>query len=101
MLVGLIMLLVMRDGLALICKLGVMRGSGLMLSLRYDNSLTITLLRLHGNRNSQRIAAEQRKPDRQENCSKFFEQRKHAVNLAVVWMICQIENSWRAFQAAA
>lgn len=84
MLVGLVMLLVMRDGQVRICKLGMMRGSGLMFTLRYDNCLTLTLLRLHGNRNSQRIAAEQREPERQEDCNKFSAGSEHVFNLTEI-----------------
>ena len=41
-------------------KLGMMRGSSMVLTLLHNDSLTVAALGLHGNRNCQRVAAEQR-----------------------------------------
>ena len=46
-------------------KLGMMRGSSMVLTLLHNDSLTVAALGLHGNRNCQRVAAEQRQPNRQ------------------------------------
>lgn len=45
-------------------KLGMMRGSSMVLTLLHNDSLTATALGLHCNRNSQHVATEQRQPNR-------------------------------------
>jgi len=70
-------------------KLGVVHGllhgrSAVLVRLAplRDGRMAITGHRLHGNRNSQRIAAEQRQPDGQNHCNKFSNGARHVRSLA-------------------
>ncbi len=65
--------------------LGVLRGSSvvqLMLVLLGSGKMTIATHRLHDNRNSQRVATEQRQPNGQKHCNKFSERMKHGYRMA-------------------
>lgn len=51
-------------------------------ALLRDSGMTVAGHRLHGDRNSQRIAAEQRQPDGQNHCNKFSNGARHMRSLA-------------------
>lgn len=52
------------------------------LVLLRDSGMAVAGHRLHGDRNSQRIAAEQRQPDGQNHCDKFSNGAMHVRSLA-------------------
>lgn len=51
-------------------------------TLLRDSGMTVAGHRLHDDRNSQRIAAEQRQPDGQNHCNKFSNGARHVRSLA-------------------
>jgi len=51
-------------------------------ALLRNSRMTIAVHRLHGDRNSQRIAAEKRQPDGQNHCNKFSGGAQHGRSLA-------------------
>lgn len=71
----------LRVGLRMVLPHG--RSAALVrLALLRDSGMTVAGHRLHGDRNSQRIAAEQRQPDGQNHCNKFSKGARHVRSLA-------------------
>lgn len=52
------------------------------LTLLRNGGMAVTAHRLHGDRNSQRVAAEERQPDGQNHCDKFSKSVRHMDSLA-------------------
>ncbi|OGS93923.1 MAG: hypothetical protein A3H31_01165 [Gallionellales bacterium RIFCSPLOWO2_02_FULL_57_47] len=81
-----ILLVMKAGGLILIrSRLEVLRCHSvmqLMLVLLDSDSMAIAAHRLHSNRNSQRVAAEQRQPDGYKYRNKFFNGTRHVCSLA-------------------
>ena len=56
--------------------------SAVQLTLMRGGRMAVAAHRLHGGRNGQRVAAEERQPDGQDHCDKFSESTEHGHSLA-------------------
>lgn len=75
-------LILFRGKLAVMVRVLLHGRSAVQLILLRSDGMTVAAHRLHGDRNGQRIAAEERQPDGQDHCDKFSGGAEHGRSLA-------------------
>lgn len=75
-------LILFRGKLVVMVRVLLHGRSAVQLILLHSGGMTVTTHSLHGDRNSQHIAAEERQPDGQDHCNKFWGGAEHGHSLA-------------------